>query len=525
MGSSSPAPAARRIAIGRVGDVTTLNPVLYADLGTGEVVNRLFDHLVITDDAGRLVPGRLLARWTASDDRLVWDFHLRPGARWHDGRPVTAGDACFTLASMLDPGTRSPRRAEFLVDGEPIGFRAVAPTVLRITLPVPFAPFPASLAWRPLIPAHLYAGSPIHANPLNRSPIGSGPFEFGHWEPGVELSINAHRGHHLGRPALDQVVWRCFPGGPAAVEALLAGDVDYVPGIPQALVRVLADEPDVRVVRSLDGSFTYLGFQLEHPLFRDPRVRRAVHAAVDRDRIVCEALAGEGVTAATAVVPSSPWHNPDVPQIAYDPRAAAELLDAAGWRLDARGVRRDADGRPFTFTIRTLAHDPAKGAAARLIADQLAAVGVTVRIARHPMDELLEGHARTGRFEALLLGLTPGLDPAFLHGFYHSALTPPGGWNLLRYRNEAVDAALDGSQRATVEAERRHLVHRVQAAIAADVPHVLLYHAVAVDAASTRLALPPLPATPANRFMHLHRWSIATELVEDAGNAKLIPGI
>jgi peptide/nickel transport system substrate-binding protein len=525
MGSDGPVPAARRVAIGRIGDVTTLNPVLYGDLGTGEVVNRLFDHLVITDDDGAFVPGRLLARWSVSDDGLVWDFHLRPDARWHDGRPVTAHDACFTLEAMLDPATRSPRRSEFVVDGEPIAFRAVEPTLLRITLPGRFAPFLAALAWRPLIPAHLFAGSPIETNPHNWAPVGSGPFEFGHWEPGVELGIRAHERHHLGRPALDRVDWRCFPGGPAAVEALLAGDVDYVPGVPPALVRVLEDEHEVRVLRSLDGSFTYLGFQLEHPLFRDVRVRRAIHAAVDRDRIVRQALAGEGIIATTAVVPSSPWHNPHVSSGAHDPRAAAELLEAAGWRIGPDGVRTDAEGRPLEFTIRTLEHDPAKGAAARLIADQLAAVGVTARIACHPMGELLELYARTGGFEALLLGLTPGLDPAFLHGFYHSAMRPPGGWNLLRYRNPVVDAVLDRSQRAGIEAERRELVFRAQAEIAADVPHVLLYHAAAVDATRARLVLPGLPATPANRFMYLHRWSVTTELAADLGNAKLIPRI
>jgi ABC-type transport system substrate-binding protein len=144
-------------------------------------------------------------------------------------------------------------------------------------------------------------------------------------------------------------------------------------------------------------------------------------------------------------------------------------------------------------------------------------VGVDARIAYHPMGELLDRHAFPGRFEALLLGLTPGLDPCYLHAFYHSRMAPPGGWNLLRYRNATVDAALDLSQRALVEAERRELILRVQASVAADVPHVLLFHAAAVDAGSARLALPPLPRGPTNRFMYLHRWSVV-------GSGSGVPG-
>ncbi|HWM12169.1 MAG TPA: ABC transporter substrate-binding protein, partial [Solirubrobacteraceae bacterium] len=282
---------------------------------------------------------------------------------------------------------------------------------------------------------------------------------------------------------------------------------------------------DVAIQRSLDGSFTYLGFQLERPLFHDVRVRRAIAAAIDRDRILREALAGEGSIATTAVVPSSPWHHAGVPPVDHDPRAAAGLLDAAGWRPGSDGLRRDAAGRLLEFTIRTVENDPVKTAAALHIVTDLHDLGIEARVAWHPMGELLERHAVPGDFDALLLGLTPGTDPAYLHSFYHSAMRPPGGWNLLRYANAAVDSVLDRSQRAVDEAERRRLVQAAQAEVSADVPHVLLFHAAAIDAARTRLVLPPLPATPSNRFMYLHRWALASRQVAETGDSKLIPRI
>lgn len=451
------------------------------------MVNRLFDHLVLTDREGGFVPGRLLSRWEASPDGLRWDFHLRPDARWHDGRPVTARDACCTLEAMLDPATRSPRRSEFLVDGEPIAFAAVSPRVLRIELPAPFAPFLASLAWRPVIPEGSHE---------DVAPVGSGAFALAGWEPGARVTMRAHDAYHLGRPPLDEVEWRRYDDAGAATEALLAGEVDYVPGVPPELIETVEAEPDARIVRSLDGSFTSLGFHLDHGPFRDVRVRRAIGAAIDREAIVREVLRGEGQVAHGPVVPSSRWYNnPELSRLEHDPRLAVQLLDAAGRpRLD--------------FTISTVANDRVKlGAARRIVAD-LARVGVTARVEAHDMGTLLERHAFPGGFQALLLGLTPGLDPTFLHACYHGAMRPPGGWNLLGYADPRVDGLLAESQRALDAARRRELVAEAQARIADDVPHVPLFHAAAVDAARTRLALPELPPTPANRFMFLHQWDV-----------------
>jgi peptide/nickel transport system substrate-binding protein len=503
------------VTIGRTSDVTTLNPVLYGDLPTGEVVNRLFDHLVLTDRNQRFVPGRLVERWETSEDGLTWDFHLRRGARWHDGRPVTAEDACFTFDTMLDPGTASPRRAEFLVDGDPISYAALASRRLRITLPAPFAPLLAALAWRPIIPRHVFAAGRARDNRRNREPIGSGPFVFESWRAGAEVSMRAWSSYHLGPPAIGRVSWRCMPECSDVEAALIDGGIDYVTDVPARVARRVEGAEGIRVVRSLDGSFVYLGFRAGCPAFRDIRVRQAIDAAVDRRRMVSDVLLGEGQVADSPIVQSDPWHNPSVRAAGHDPRLARELLDAAGWLEDADGMRADRTGRALRFTLLTVASDAVKLGAAELIARDLGAVGIQVSIEAHPIGDLLQRHVFPGRFDAVLLGHTPGPDPSFLHAFYHSAMTPPGGWNLLRYASADVDRLLEASQRAIEPAARRALIDRVQARIGEDLPHVLMFHPVAVDAAGPRLSMPPLPAAHANRFMYLHRWK-AVEAMDRA---------
>lgn len=492
----------KRVTIGRRGDVLSLNPILYTDLETGEVLNRIFDHLVLTDDEQQYVPGRLITRWERSADGMTWDFHLRPESRWHDGAPVTAADAAFTFRSIIDPATGSKRRPEFLVDGQPVEFEAVDRWHLRARLPGPHPSFLASLAWRPVIPQHRYG-----AAGQDGAPIGSGAFVFAERRPGDRLVMRANRRYHLGRPPLDEVVWRCFPDQDAAALALVEDDVDYVPGIPPRLAAELESLPGVVVVRSLDASFTYLGFQLQRPLFRDSRVRRAIGHAVDREAIVREVLRGEGSVAHSMVVPTSAWHNPSVRRYAYDPAEAGRLLDAAGWH-DVDGVRRNDRGDRFAFTLLTIAGDDVKERSAAAVAADCARVGIDVRVQALEMGALLRDHVYPRRFDAVLMALAPNPDPAYLHAFYHSELLTPNGWNRLGYRNLAVDQLLERSRAELDLAARRALVHEAQALIVADMPHVLLFHPVAVDAASERLRLPRLPRTPANRFMYLHRWDV-----------------
>jgi peptide/nickel transport system substrate-binding protein len=486
-----------RVVVGRVGELTVLNPILYSDLHTGEVVNRMFDHLVLTDDEHRYVPGRLVTGWRSNEDGTVWDFFLRPEARWHDGRPVTADDAVFTFESILDPATGSSRHVEFVVGDRPMRFTAAGPHHLRVVLPGPFAPFLAALAWRPIIPRHVYGGAPLATHPANEHPVGSGPFRFGGRPARDRLIMVGNDDYHLGRPGLDEVEWRDLPDADAAVAGLRRGELDYVTAVPAGPAAELAGDPEFRVVRSVDAAFTYLGFQLAAAPFADVRVRRAINHAVDRERLVREVLGGEGTVAHGPITPASPWHHPGVRRYAYDPARARELLAAAR----ATGLR---------FTLLTVAGDRMKEQMARRIVEDCAAVGVRVDVSAHPMGTLLREHVYPRRFEAVLMALAPNPDPAFLHAFYHSRMLTPHGWNRLTYGHPVVDDLLERSQVAVDEDERRRLLAQAQELIAEDAPQVFLCHPGVIDVARRGVVVPEPPRMPGNRFMHLHRWRHAT---------------
>ncbi|WP_143466853.1 ABC transporter substrate-binding protein [Lentzea kentuckyensis] len=485
----------RSVVIARAQGTGVLNPILYSDLATGEVLNRIFDHLVLTDRAGQHVPGRLLRGWTRSPDGLTWDFELLPEARWHDGRQVTAHDAVFTFESILDPEVASARRPEFLVRGEPIRFFAVDPGHLRAVLPAPYAPFLSALAWRPIIPRHVYADGPLRDHPANAAPVGSGAFRFA-GRSDSELVLRAHTGYHLGRPPLDEVVWRVVSDQDSALEQVLTGQADFVPGLSPRLAARAEAAAEVRLVRSLDAGFTYLGFNTGHPKFADRRVRRALCHAVDRAALVARVLGGEGQVAHGPFAPGGSWYRDDLPRFEHDPRLARHLL-------------REAGIGDLAFTISTVEGDEVKRQTAELIATQCAEIGVDVRIEALPMADLLHTRVRTREFEALVMALVPHPDPAFLHAFYHSSMLTPVGWNRLAYRDRRVDRLLDAGQTELDVAARKELVGEALRTIVADAPQLFLFHPVVVDAVRDTVVMPELPETAANRFMYLHQWRLA----------------
>lgn len=500
------------ITVARHSDTLTLNPLLYTDLVSGEINNRLNDHLIMTDEHMHFIPGRLLQAWEVSEDGLVWTFRMKQGAHWHDGVEVTAHDAQFTFEAILDPAVGSPRRSEFIVGGEAVQFRAVDRYTLQARLPGPFAPFLDALAWRPLIPRHLFAGR----NPLEpfsaegRWPVGNGPFRMAEWKEGDRLVMAANQQYHLPSPAMDRVVWRYVPDKTAAVSLLLDGEVDYVPGLgPEESRRVVAHD-DLTLRRYSDGNCTYVAFQVEHPLFRDIRVRQALCHATDRDALVKLVLSGQGEVAHSMVSPVRPWHNPKVARYGYDLQRAQELLESAGWERRADGGWYRGN-EPLQFTLLTVVRDPIKEKAAHLVAAQLGQIGVKVAVRPLEQKELLSQHVYPRQYEAALLAMVPTFDVDDLYGFYHSSQLTPKGWNRFNYSNPDVDRLLEQGRTTIGFKNRKPLYDRVQELVAADLPQMALFHVHTIDGYNRRLVVPQSPGAYGNRYMLMHAWRVVHE--------------
>lgn len=497
--------------IGRTADFSTLNPIMVTELNSAVVVTQLYDHLLELDGELNYVARGIVNGWSISPGGEIVDVELRPGMRFHDGTELTASDVAFTFQAALDPANRSPLRSQLIVAGRELGFEAIDRYRLRFWLPGAPASCLASMAGLPLLPKHHYDGEPMPGHRMNNSPVGGGAFRFGEWKPGKHVSILAFEEHYSGPPDLDRVDFVVFDSVEAAIRALLAGDIDYVPDAGAEIARSLDRHRGTTVRWSNAATVTYLAFNLDVPPVRDLRVRTAIAHAIDRQGLLHEVMAGAAVVADTVVPPNTFWRNEDLIAHDYNVARARALLDAAGWRVaDSSGLRRNAARVPLEMPIVTSAGDRAKEHTAEFIAADLRRIGIDSSVRSFDLEILLKQYIDPRDYKAAVMALHPSPDPAFLNAFYHSSMLSPAGQNRCAYRNSRVDQLLEDSLSMTNDRlHRKALLDEVQRIVAADLPHVTLYNPRLASVCGSRIQLPAAADSHGDDLAMLRKWRLA----------------
>lgn len=412
----------------------------------------------------------LAERWEISEDHRAFTFHLRPGLRWHDGTPVTAGDVAFTVNLMRHPDVLMASPADVL------GARALDDSTVVIEHADP-TDIVQHWSWYVIWPRHLLEDldpASVYDWDFWKAPIGNGPYRFVRHTPGIMTELEAVDDFALWRPRIPRVILKFSES--AGLTELLAGAVDVVEVRPEEALRVVRDER-FRVYYSFHGYLAAaLQWRHDHPLFRDPRVRRALTMAVDR-RAVIRAL---DLPEATPIFDGIYTHRQIArgelpPPLPFDTAAAAGLLAEAGWRdADGDGTL-DRGGVPFRFTA--LVEGRQLQALGLLLQDQLRRVGVAMELEVNERT-VTRDRVRAGRFDSYLGAI--GNAPGGLHRAF-------GSESRLGYQNAAV-AALVEEARAETDPDRRDSVYaRASERLREDPPVMWLFPQVGMRAAHRRV--------------------------------------
>lgn len=477
----------------------TMNALVASDPGTQQVQQRiLFTPLIRYDSLLHPVPA-LAERWDTvriAPDSLALTFHLRRDVRWHDGQPVTAEDVLFTWRRMTDARYAFPGIARLAryhpeaerVDSYTVRFRLRAhPDFLEMW------------SLTPPMPAHILGDVPperMRQHPFGtRDPVGNGPFRFVRHTPGQEWVFEANPDYPAalgGRPYLDRIVYRQIPDNTTLLTEVLTGGVDVAGLRPDQLDQALAS-PEVRVVRFSSPQWTYIAWNTRLPMFADPRARRALTMAIDRRAIVAGIL-HDVPEPGRATVPLTHWAYDSTARLPYDPAAAARLLERAGWRdRDGDGIREDALGRPFRFTLKTRQGNDSWREITEVVQAQLRPLGIDVRprlVESATLLSQLYGTAdargrRERDFEAVLMNSVEGFakdDSPFLHS---ASRNQPQGF--VGYADPRLDRLLDSLALETDSARALPLWRMYQRRVMDEAPFTVLYYGRALVAVNRRL--------------------------------------
>jgi peptide/nickel transport system substrate-binding protein len=437
--------AAVRFALAQ--PVQLLDPRFATDAASTRVARLLYARLVDFDERFEPVPD--LATW----ERLAADryrFTLRADRRpFHDGTEVRAEDVVATYRSVLDPATASPHRGSLNMLS---AVRAVDDERIDFVLDRPDPLFPGRLGVG-ILPAELLQ----RGHDFGREPVGSGAFRF------------------VDRPEAERVRIQRLEDGltvefqrvrraDVRVLKLLRGEVDLLQGdLPPELLGWLKRRPEVKVATTAGTTFAYVGFNLEDPVVGDPRVRRAIALAIDRERIIRHLWAGSARPAGGILTPDHWAGNAQASGPRHDPAQARALLAQAGY----------GPGRPVRIVYKT-STNPVRVRIASIIQDQLSRVGIEVDVRTYDWGTFY-GDIKAGNFQMFSLAWVGIKMPDIFRYVFHSSAVPPNGANRGRYRDAEVDRLIDAAEGEPSRGRQAQLYRALQQRVLQTLPYLPLW--------------------------------------------------
>jgi peptide/nickel transport system substrate-binding protein len=482
---------------------STLLPPLVVGTQGFPIVNAIFDRLAEIGGALETYGDtgfspRLASSWQWANDSLSIAFVLDSMTRWHDGRPVRAEDVRYTFrvytSDSLDVDGKS-----LLGNIDSVSVRDAHTAVFWFKRRMPRQFYDATYHMY-MLPSHLLdtiALAKLDSAAFGRNPVGTGRFRFARWDPGERIEIIADTANARGRALLDRVIWSIAPDFGAATVKLFAGEADLLENLRPENLPQVARTATLRLIDNRTLQYGFLGFNLRdittpgapHPIFGDSLVRRALHMAVDRERLVRNVFDSLGMV---ALAPAPRALIPDTAafrQLPFDVATAKRLLDSAGWRDSNNDGVREKNGVALAFNILIPASSTSRQRYAVLLQEQYRLVGVRATPAvleNNAWSDAVDAH----QFDAYLGGwqTSPGLVGL------SQTWASRGVSNAGRYANPTFDALLDSALTTFAPtASRRYWAQAFQQ-IVNDVPAVWLYEQRSPVAIHRRFITTPLRA-------------------------------
>jgi peptide/nickel transport system substrate-binding protein len=451
------------LRIGYAEEPDNLNPLFGNSAATDDADALIFAPLFRYDQHGEFFPELATeipsyANRGISKDNKTITLHMRRGAVWADGAPLTMRDLRFTWRAVMNPRNNAKTRTGW-DDIAAMDLPNDRTAVIRLKQPNAdvLGIFATGGAAYPPLPEHLLGALPdINKASFNAHPLSSGPWILKEWNRSASLEFVPNPRYWRGVPKLKRISWRVIPNGDTQFSQLQTHEIDVYPAVSEDHLSRLAGLNGIAVYRRVVANWRHLGINCSKPALRDVRVRRAIAQAVDWDRINRTVYLGIHQRAVSDIMPSS-WAAPAVPQWKHDLAQAKRLLDAAGFRPGAGGIRA-RDALPLRLTISSAANKPIAERAEVQIQQDLRAVGIDLQIKNYPTSLLFaqNGPLYGGSYDLEWSVDTNGPDPDN-QAEWSGDFIPPHGANTSFYNDPIITKVSDEAVRTFDRAKRRRL--------------------------------------------------------------------
>jgi peptide/nickel transport system substrate-binding protein len=486
-----------RIGVGGYPD--SLNPGNGVLAEAYTIYELVYDTPVAVTSAGEYVP-ELASEWSVSEDGLTWTMTIVEGATFHDGEPLTAEDVAYSVELYRDTEDFPflPSYAAPFVEVE-----AQDETTVVLTTEDPINTFEPYMAFIYVVPKHIWEAESDPVAFENAEMIGSGAFKLAEASQGEFIQFDANTEYWGTKANVDGVVFQTYSNADARVTALTTSEIDAVTEFPLTAVSTLQNTENIQV-HSADigagGSFRDVFFNIVadedcppdggvcsgHPALKDLAVRQALAHAVDKAQIIDVATLGTGSPGLSVVPPGlGDFYASDVEDYAFDIDAANALLDDAGYEdSDGDGVREclaDQDCETLTFRFNYADDIDTAPREAELLQAMWEEIGVAIEIQGLDPDTLTSVCCPSFDYDIMLWGWGSDPDPGFLLGVALCSEIE-SGFSETGYCNPEYDELYDAQSIEQDRDTRVGMVHEMQQILIDDVPYIIPYYQVSVQA-------------------------------------------
>ncbi|WP_456269536.1 ABC transporter substrate-binding protein [Kushneria sp. AK178] len=466
------------------------NPQRYTAGTTFDASSRtIYNRLVEFESGTTDIKPALAESWEVSDDGRTYTFHLRQGVKFQTtdyftpSREFNADDVLYSFNRQLRDdhpwhgvgsgyeyfeGMGMPDLIERVekVDDHTVRFhlsRAAAPFLSDMAMDF------ASILSAEYADQLMEEGQPER---MNQQPLGTGPFQFAGFQRDAYIRYQAHPDYWEGRSPLDRLVFSITPDASVRYQKLQANECQVMVFPNPADLEAMRSDPNIDLKSAEGLNVGYLSFQTQKPPFDDPRVRRALSMAVDRDAIIESVYQGAGEKARNPIPPTLWGYDDNVEAIPHDPEQARALLAEAGVENLSTQLWAMPVQRPYNPNARRMAE---------IIQSDWRDIGVNAEIVSYEWGEYLrrasEGEAMTGLF-----GWTgDNGDPDNFLNTLLSCNAARDGSNYAKWCNEEYDDIIRQAATATDQEERSDLYVQAQEIFRDQLPWLPIAHSIVYE--------------------------------------------
>ncbi len=438
------------------------DPAMAIDQESGQVIVNAHAALLAIGSTGEISPG-IAKSWYVEEDHLTWVFNLRKGAKFHNGRELTATDIKYSYERILSPSLKSPNSwflenlegaTEYLQGRakEVIGIKILDKYRVSLKLTVPYTGFLLNLGQ--------YCCSILAKEEISKGKIvGCGPFILDEIKSNG-CTLTAFKDYFGGAPYADKINIEFNPVN--AAEKFLSKDYNFITIDNKTLMESIKSGESASIkLKDVMGTY-YAGFNLKSksPLLQDEEIRRSLNHAIDRKKIIEEILGGMAIES-KGPFPPSIIDNKYLPSLDYNPNMVKDLI----------AKKRLGSSLKLKLLIRDGSPDTVFNKIAHYVLEDLKKVGIECNIEKVPSDKYFGSIANSDLFISRWIADTGDPDNFLQPNFNQTNYTDFTGYN-----NEDVLEMMNSAKEIINPLKRNKVYEDIQKKIVQESPWIFLYH-------------------------------------------------